>query len=112
MPILLNKITVYVPSKFLNTTDLGDVLDAIVRAAGGVTIGNDNHGYWVDPITGEVVTEAVSTVTALFTHEDKDEMTEAVAGFVKYLKANGEQAVLVEVVTTDDGDTSWCAALY
>lgn len=110
MPIIMNKITVYVPVKFLNTSDFVTVLDALVRAAGGVTIGTDNHGYWVDPDTGEVVAEAVATVTALFTHDNADEVSDAVADFVVYLKANGEKAVLVEATSTDM-DTSWCAAM-
>ena len=111
MPTLFNKFTVYVPAKFLPTPDFAEARDAIIRAAGGVTIGKDNHGYWVNPSTGEVVSEEVATITVLCTHEDSDEVSDAIAVLVSYLKDNGEQAVLVEATSTD-GDTSWCAALY
>lgn len=106
-----NKITVYVPAKFLPTPDFAEARDALIRAAGGATIGKDNHGYWVNPNTGEVVSEEVATVTVLCTHEDAGEVSDAIAGLVMYLKANGEKAVLVEATSTDT-DTSWCAARY
>lgn len=115
MPILWNKFIVYVPAKFLPTPGFAEVRNALIRAAGGATIGKDNHGYWVNPNTGEVVSEEVVTVTVLCTHEDSDEVSDAIAGLVRYLKANGEKAVLAEATSNDpdmDTGTSWCAALY
>ena len=57
------------------------------------------------------MSEEVATITVLCTHEDSDEVSDAIAGLVRYLKANGEQAVLVEDISTDM-DTSWCAIIY
>lgn len=108
--LLNNKITVYLPSKFLSQPAFVSLRDKLVGAAGGVTIDAGKYGYWNDA-NGVTVGEPVATVVAMCTDDATDNVGGVVAELVTYLKAEGEQAVLVEATGTDE-ETTWAGVIY
>lgn len=108
--ILLNKITVYLPAKFLSAPAFVALRDKLVGAAGGVTIDAGKYGYWNDA-NGVTVGEPIATLTAMCQDDATDNVGTVVAELVTYLKAEGEQSVLVEAVATDE-ETTWAGGIY